>query len=189
MRSLKTFLAPSSHPAGILLSWLSEEEVRDGRPLCFPPQLLFCVLVFVLNAFSVLITYMMSSVWHAVLDNFRPVSIWAVQLTLYYGAHSSPPPLLARPKYRGFDGLQQAGGTVVGSDLDLVHAVRLCLRARYAGHDSLSFWWCSHFSPAAPLAWPHPLHTVELAGADSGVPLRSRACIQAYLAADAQSAR
>jgi len=48
-------------------------------------SLLFCVLVFVLNAFSVLITYMMSSVWHAVLDNFRPVSIWAVQLTLYYG--------------------------------------------------------------------------------------------------------
>jgi hypothetical protein len=27
---------------------------------------------------------MMSTFWHAVLDNIRPVAIWAVQLTLYY---------------------------------------------------------------------------------------------------------
>ncbi len=27
---------------------------------------------------------MMSSVWHAILDNFRPVTIWVVQLLLYY---------------------------------------------------------------------------------------------------------
>jgi len=53
------------------------------------PQLLgltlsFCVLVFILNSFSVLVTYMMSSVWHAILDNFRPITIWIVQLVLYY---------------------------------------------------------------------------------------------------------
>ena len=44
------------------------------------PQLLnlsiaFCVLVFILNSFSVLVTFMLSSVWHAILDNFRPISI------------------------------------------------------------------------------------------------------------------
>ena len=44
----------------------------------------FCVLVFVLNSFSVLVTYMMSSVWHAILDNFRPITIWVVQLSIYY---------------------------------------------------------------------------------------------------------
>ena len=33
----------------------------------------FCALVFVLNSFSVLVTYMMSSVWHAILDTCRPM--------------------------------------------------------------------------------------------------------------------
>jgi len=47
-------------------------------------SLTFCVLVFILNAFSVLVTYLMSSVWHAILDNFRPITIWAVQLAVYY---------------------------------------------------------------------------------------------------------
>jgi len=27
---------------------------------------------------------MMSTFWHAVLDNIRPVAIWAAQLTLFY---------------------------------------------------------------------------------------------------------
>jgi hypothetical protein len=42
----------------------------------------FIALVFVLNSFSVLVTFMMSSVWHAILDNFRPISIWVVQLIM-----------------------------------------------------------------------------------------------------------
>ena len=45
---------------------------------------LFCVTVFVLNSFSVLVTVMLSSVWHAILDIFRPCSIWATQIILYY---------------------------------------------------------------------------------------------------------
>jgi len=51
---------------------------------------IFCVSVFVLNSFSVLVTFMLSSVWHAILDNFRPISIWATQLVIYQvtdGAH------------------------------------------------------------------------------------------------------
>jgi len=35
----------------------------------------FCLLVFILNSFSVLVTFMLSSVWHAILDNFRPITI------------------------------------------------------------------------------------------------------------------
>jgi hypothetical protein len=30
------------------------------------------------------VTLMLSSVWHAILDNFRPVTIWGTGLTLYY---------------------------------------------------------------------------------------------------------
>ena len=43
---------------------------------------------------QVLVTFMLSSVWHAILDNFRPISIWAVQIVLYYyvtdGQHGEP---------------------------------------------------------------------------------------------------
>lgn len=44
---------------------------------------IFCGSVFILNSFSVLVTYMLSSVWHAILDNFRPISIWATQLVIF----------------------------------------------------------------------------------------------------------
>jgi len=56
----------------------------SNSPAALSLALTFCVLVFILNSFSVLVTYMMSSVWHAILDNFRPVTIWIVQLTIYY---------------------------------------------------------------------------------------------------------
>lgn len=59
-----------------------------------PKILIFTVIfgftVFILNSFSVLVTFMLSSVWHAILDNFRPISIWATQLVIYSltnGAH------------------------------------------------------------------------------------------------------
>ena len=52
---------------------------------CLWLSLLLCLLVFVLNSFSVLITFMMSSVWHAILDNFRPIAIWTAELALYHG--------------------------------------------------------------------------------------------------------
>jgi len=56
----------------------------DSNPLLVQLSVVFCVLVFILNSFSVLVTYMLSSVWHAILDNFRPISIWAVELAIYY---------------------------------------------------------------------------------------------------------
>ena len=63
----------------------------DSKPELVQLSAVFCVSVFVLNSFSVLVTFMLSSVWHAILDNFRPISIWATQLFIYYyvsdGAH------------------------------------------------------------------------------------------------------
>lgn len=62
----------------------------NDNPLLMQMSLAFCVLVFILNSFSVLVTYMLSSVWHAILDNFRPISIWGVELLMYSatgGAH------------------------------------------------------------------------------------------------------
>lgn len=55
----------------------------SDNPALVQLSIAFCVLVFILNSFSVLVTYMLSSVWHAILDNFRPISIWAVELLMY----------------------------------------------------------------------------------------------------------
>ena len=41
-------------------------------------------LIFVLNSLSIVITYMLSSVWHAILDNFRPVFVWISSLIIFY---------------------------------------------------------------------------------------------------------
>lgn len=56
----------------------------ENNPALVQLSLVFCVSVFILNSFSVLVTYMLSSVWHAILDNFRPISIWAVEVAIYY---------------------------------------------------------------------------------------------------------
>ena len=60
-----------------------------NSPTALAFALLFCALVFILNSFSVLVTYMMSSVWHAILDNFRPITIWVK------AAATAPPPAAA----------------------------------------------------------------------------------------------
>jgi len=46
--------------------------------------LLFCGIVFFYNVFCIYVTYLLDSIWHAILDNFRPVSVWAVDLLLFY---------------------------------------------------------------------------------------------------------
>ena len=36
------------------------------------------------NILCVLITFMLNSVWHAILDNFRPVTVWSCSVFIYY---------------------------------------------------------------------------------------------------------
>ncbi|KAL9185690.1 hypothetical protein ACHAXT_003467 [Thalassiosira profunda] len=40
--------------------------------------------IFFYNLFAVLVTFMLSSVWHAILDNFRPITVWTVDLLIFY---------------------------------------------------------------------------------------------------------
>lgn len=40
--------------------------------------------IFGYNLFAVLVTFMLNSVWHAVLDNFRPISVWLTDLAIFY---------------------------------------------------------------------------------------------------------
>lgn len=40
--------------------------------------------IFGYNLFSVLVTFMLNSIWHAILDNFRPITVWATDVFIYY---------------------------------------------------------------------------------------------------------
>jgi hypothetical protein len=44
----------------------------------------FFVTVALYNVMAVYLTHLMSSVWHAILDCFRPVSVWGTDLLLFY---------------------------------------------------------------------------------------------------------
>lgn len=46
--------------------------------------LLYFFSIFFYNMFACLVTYMLNSVWHAILDNFRPITVWAVDLFIFY---------------------------------------------------------------------------------------------------------
>ena len=42
----------------------------------------FSVLAY--NILACLVTFMLSAIWHAILDNFRPITVWAVDLFIFY---------------------------------------------------------------------------------------------------------
>jgi hypothetical protein len=44
----------------------------------------YFVTIFSYNLFAVLVTYMLNSVWHGILDNFRPVTVWITDLSIFY---------------------------------------------------------------------------------------------------------
>lgn len=46
---------------------------------------LYFVSIFAYNVLAVLVTFMMNSIWHAILDNFRPITVWFVDLIIFYG--------------------------------------------------------------------------------------------------------
>ena len=44
----------------------------------------FFVTVAFYNIFAIYVTHFLSSIWHAILDNFRPISVWGTDLLLFY---------------------------------------------------------------------------------------------------------
>lgn len=45
---------------------------------------LYFFAIFSYNLFAVLVTFMLNSVWHAILDNFRPITVWGTDMFIYY---------------------------------------------------------------------------------------------------------
>ncbi|KAF0685703.1 Aste57867_22450 [Aphanomyces stellatus] len=45
---------------------------------------IFLVVILGYNVFAVFVTYLLNSIWHAILDNFRPITVWGTDLLLFY---------------------------------------------------------------------------------------------------------
>jgi drug/metabolite transporter (DMT)-like permease len=55
-------------------------------------QWAFCfyfLIIFSYNLFAVLVTFCLNSIWHAILDNFRPLTVWSVGVSMYYLGRSA----------------------------------------------------------------------------------------------------
>jgi hypothetical protein len=63
--------------------WTGWEMVQGTRYIRIL-VILSMVIVFGFNLFCVLVTFLLSSIWHAILDNFRPLTVWCTDLILYY---------------------------------------------------------------------------------------------------------
>ncbi len=46
--------------------------------------LLYFIFIFSYNVLACLVTKMLSAIWHAILDNFRPISVWGTDLFIFY---------------------------------------------------------------------------------------------------------
>ncbi|KAG7385792.1 hypothetical protein PHYPSEUDO_001037 [Phytophthora pseudosyringae] len=46
--------------------------------------LVYLLVILGYNVFAVSVTYLLNSIWHAILDNFRPVTVWGADLMLFY---------------------------------------------------------------------------------------------------------
>jgi hypothetical protein len=44
----------------------------------------FVLTVTVYNCAAVYVTKYLSAIWHAILDNFRPITIWGLDLAIFY---------------------------------------------------------------------------------------------------------
>jgi len=45
---------------------------------------IYFLTILLYNLFAVLVTYMLDSIWHAILDNFRPITVWMTDLFIFY---------------------------------------------------------------------------------------------------------
>ena len=45
---------------------------------------LYFLSIFGYNMLACLVTFMLNSVWHAILDNFRPITVWVTDLFIFY---------------------------------------------------------------------------------------------------------
>jgi hypothetical protein len=65
------------HPYNTWVMFWSSSAIQQVFTIYF-----FSILMY--NMLAVLVTFMLDSVWHAILDNFRPITVWGTDLFIYY---------------------------------------------------------------------------------------------------------
>lgn len=78
------YLLPGNDVGGSMENVRDAFHIANNNPAIMILLLSFIAVVFFYNVFAVYVTHLLSSVWHAILDNFRPVSVWGTDLLLYY---------------------------------------------------------------------------------------------------------
>lgn len=68
----------------------SNERIDDAIHMLMNSELaqiialVYVVVILGYNVFAVSVTYLLNSIWHAILDNFRPITVWGTDLLLFY---------------------------------------------------------------------------------------------------------
>lgn len=63
--------------------WDSFAMMRNSEPIRWM-VVSFFISITGYNTMSIYVTQYLSAIWHAILDNFRPISIWGTDLLIYY---------------------------------------------------------------------------------------------------------
>jgi hypothetical protein len=77
------FLYPVTYYTGAEDPWNTYTMIVNSTTLQWAIAM-FVFNVLMVNVLSVLVTFILSSVWHAILDNFRPITLWIADLYLFY---------------------------------------------------------------------------------------------------------
>lgn len=67
--------------------WNTVEMIKNSTQVQWI-ALAYCTSIFIYNICSVLMVFLLDSVWRAILDNFRPMSVWGFNMLIFY--HISP---------------------------------------------------------------------------------------------------
>jgi len=77
-------LLPGTDQGGCIENvWDAWVMMQNSETIC-TLVLVFVLAVLLYNVFCVYITFLLDSIWHAILENFRPCAVWGVDLALYY---------------------------------------------------------------------------------------------------------
>jgi len=69
-------------------TWNSLTMLWNTPQLCIT-MVFYMTSIFGYNLFAVLVTFSLSSLWHSILDNFRPMTVWMTDLFIFYVLSSS----------------------------------------------------------------------------------------------------
>ena len=74
----------SGYPTGCVENVFDSVVMLQNSPLCCWMLAAFFFSVGGYNIFCVFVTHVLNSIWHSILDNFRPISVWGCDLLLFY---------------------------------------------------------------------------------------------------------